>query len=262
MPRRLRITWKCSRDFPNKVRRHFLTTCPSCTPTLAMVGTAPPPMNFNTSQDPSHILAQAPGLVSDGAEKLLQWAKGEAVESDQEKLWQTAYFVGFLGSATHRVLEHLVYEESKRKLCKAFAAAMSTGNPERDGRLNRVPSEALDSVTPWTKDFTFVSLLLNKKVGLGKAIGLMAETTRAAGKCLALYHAETIAQLCVNISIGLMTPDARRDEPPGFSELLSNGVFRALLEQCEGEHVVDPRLIGPAGAVLEMVSRRTATNSR
>jgi hypothetical protein len=130
-----------------------------------------------------------------------------------------------------------------------FDGHKSTHRP----RLDIVGSEALDSVTPWCKDFTFVQLLLNKKAGLGKTIGVVAEKTREAGRWLALEHAETIAQVCVNVAISFSTPDARREEPPSVSELLSNGLFRAVLAQCEGDFIQQHEVNEPTNTLLQII---------
>ena len=201
--------------------------------------------------EPTLILRQQPGFVAGSAGQVYRWAKGES----NDQMWQIMYMLGYIGTAPANALDTLVDEDAKRTLCKAFAASISLkgGSPERHGRLGKVASEALGFITAWSKDHTFVHLLLHKKVGLGKAIGVVAETTKAGGTHLVINHAQTIAELCANVCISLMKQDARRDEPPELAEFLANGAFRALLVQCEGPHITDVRVAEPADMVLDFV---------
>jgi hypothetical protein len=100
--------------------------------------------------------------------------------------------------------------------------------------------------------------MLSEDTALAATIGALAEADRAAGGSLHLDHAETIAQICVNVGIGLAAPERanrnRRSIEAGVGALLSGGLFRAFLALCEnGNHVKDPRFAEPAGTLLAIV---------
>jgi hypothetical protein len=220
-----------------------------------MVLGAPAPaarnVQFNTQEDPTDVLkrfgAHAPGLVGQLAEQL------HAAEAPEEVLAQWAMTMGFLGRANLNALERLVDEEAKRKMCAAFAARLTPGARVR-GRLDPVATEALEAIIPWSRDFTFARLMLSEDTALAATIGALAEADRAAGGSLHLDHAETIAQICVNVGIGLSENRNRRSIEAGVGALLSGGLFRAFLALCEnGDHVKDPRFAEPAGTLLEIV---------
>ena len=219
-----------------------------------MVLGAPAPaagnFQFNTQEDPTDVLTRCPGLVGQFAKQL------HAAEAPEKVLAQWAMAMGFFGTANLNALDRLVDEEAKRKMCAAFAARLTPGARVR-GRLDPVATEALEAIIPWSRDFTFARLMLSEDTALAATIGALAEANRAAGGSLHIDHAETIAQICVNVGIGLAEPDRserRRSIKAGVGALISGGLFRAFLALCEnGDHVENPRFAEPAGTLLEIV---------
>ena len=195
------------------------------------------------------MLTRAPrGLVGQFAEQL------HAAEAPEKALAQWAMTMGYFGTANLNALDRLVDEEEKRKMCKAFAAHLTPGARVRRGRLDPVATEALEAITPWSRDFTFAQLMLSEDTALAATIGALAQA-----ELLHIDHAEMIAQICVNVGIGLAAPEQRanrnqRSIEAGVGALISGGLFRAFLALCEnGSHVKDPRFAEPAGTLFSIV---------
>ncbi|GHP03726.1 hypothetical protein PPROV_000248100 [Pycnococcus provasolii] len=190
--------------------------------------------------DADRFLAAQPQIVRANAEQLLETHASNDPQM-QAHLASVAQVLGLLGSASEKALRK-VDDETKDTLCKAFASILKkeieSASFKQRGVMQRLATEVLDSVTPWCKDKTFVSMVLDgaKPNSIGSVIAKLVDALDDDVK-LDIEHAETIVQVARNCALTLW----HSSKKPSIAPLLqtSDGLFKALMHVCNHN---DPRV--------------------
>ena len=173
-------------------------------------------------------------------------------QQQQVLLAYTANALRYVGKADRQTLREHVDDETKDTVCKAIAAALKTEvnstNFKRTGVMSEFASAALDAVPHWSKDDTFVAMVLDdtKPSALGHVIGKLVDAVDGNVK-LDIEHAETVVHCAWNCLQSVWL----RSSKPSVRPFLSNGLFKAVMHVC---NINNPRV---NGAIVDIVGTIT-----
>ncbi|XRB23198.1 MYND-type domain-containing protein [Pseudoscourfieldia marina] len=177
-----------------------------------------------------------PQFVRVNAEQLLETHASNDPQM-QAHLANLANILGLLGLASVETLREKVDDETKEVLCKALAVTLKkeakSENFKRTGVMQELAKQALEAVTPWSKDDAFVSMVLDdaKPNSLGKTIGKLVNALNDDVK-LDIEHAKNVVEAAYNCL--LLVWD--RPTNPSVGPFVSNGLFKAVMHVCNINH--------------------------
>ncbi|XRB08171.1 MYND-type domain-containing protein [Pycnococcus provasolii] len=194
--------------------------------------------------DHAAFIRQQPTFVRSKAKQILKalsTLQERAPTQQQQVLIQclayTANVLRYVGLADRQTLREHVDDETKDTVCKAIAAALKTEvnstNFKRTGVMSEFASAALEAVTPWSKDDTFVSMVLDvaKPNSLGKTIGKLVNALNDDVK-LDIEHAKNVVEAAQNCLLSVWD----RSTNPSVGPFVSNGLFKAVMHVCNINH--------------------------